>query len=90
MIATALLIACALLLDRLLGEARRFHPLVGFGSYAARIERRMNSGTRSGTNRRVMGVLAWLLAVSPWLTIAILLWQQQWYFLTKTASWESC
>jgi len=73
---TALLIACALLLDRLLGEARRFHPLVGFGNYAARIEQRMNSNTRSNTSRKIIGVLAWLVAISPWLIITLLLWQQ--------------
>ena len=76
MIETALLIACALLLDRLLGEARRFHPLVGFGNLAAFIEQRLNNPAHSNMNQRAYGVLAWLVAISPWLIITALLWQQ--------------
>lgn len=55
---------CAVLLDRLLGEVSRFHPLVGFGNLAAAIERRLNRRTIAG------GVLAWLLAVGPWVALA--------------------
>lgn len=76
MFETALLIACALLLDRLLGEARRFHPLVGFGNLASFIEQRFNNGSRSDMSQRTAGVLAWLITISPWLIIAFLLWQQ--------------
>lgn len=64
-------IACALLLDRLLGEPRRFHPLVGFGRYAMWLERRLNTG-----ESRARGVLAWLLAIVPFLSIVLFLWQQ--------------
>ena len=54
----------AVLLDRLLGEPRRFHPLVGFGNLAAALERKLN-------NRRIAsGLLAWLLVVGPWLALA--------------------
>lgn len=42
MLNTALLMVCAVLMDRLLGEARRFHPLVGFGNYAMWLERHLN------------------------------------------------
>jgi adenosylcobinamide-phosphate synthase len=52
------------LLDRLLGEARRFHPLVGFGNLASAIEKRLNRRSLTG------GVLAWLLAVGPWVALA--------------------
>jgi adenosylcobinamide-phosphate synthase len=55
----------AVLLDRLLGEVTRFHPLVGFGNLAAAIEKKLNS--RSITN----GLLAWLLAIGPWLALAV-------------------
>ncbi len=55
------LMAAALLLDRLLGEPRRWHPLVGFGNLAQRLEARLN---RQGTGRSA-GLLAWLLAVLP-------------------------
>ena len=54
----------AVLLDRLLGEARRFHPLVGFGNLAAAIEKHLNRRSIAG------GVLAWLLAVGPWVALA--------------------
>ncbi|MGO4465669.1 cobalamin biosynthesis protein, partial [Pseudoduganella sp. RAF53_2] len=39
---TVLLMLCGVLLDLLLGEPRRFHPLVGFGKLAAALERRLN------------------------------------------------
>lgn len=67
----ALLTGCALLLDRLLGEPRRWHPLAGFGRYAARLERRLNDG-----GSRMRGVLAWCLALAPFLALTCLLWRQ--------------
>lgn len=57
----------AVLLDRLFGEVRRFHPLVGFGTLAAAIERRLNRRTIAG------GVLGWALAVLPWVVLALAL-----------------
>nr|MBL8412537.1 cobalamin biosynthesis protein [Dechloromonas sp.] len=54
----------AVLLDRLLGEPTRFHPLVGFGNLAAAIEKRLNR------RHIAIGVLAWLLAVCPWVALA--------------------
>ncbi|KAA3651384.1 MAG: cobalamin biosynthesis protein [Proteobacteria bacterium] len=57
----ALALAAGVLLDRLLGEPRRFHPLVGFGALASRLERRLNR-PRHGIAR---GALAWSLAVLP-------------------------
>jgi len=53
-------------LDRLLGEPRRFHPLVGFGRYAAAVERLMR---RLGSHRGA-GLLAWIVAVLPWVALA--------------------
>lgn len=54
----------AVLVDHLLGEARRWHPLVGFGRLAALIERRLNRRRLPG------GALAWLLAVGPFVALA--------------------
>jgi len=54
----------AVLLDRLLGEVSRFHPLVGFGNLAGFIEQRLNRRSIAS------GLLAWLLAVGPWLALA--------------------
>lgn len=59
--AIALLMAAGVLLDMLLGEARRFHPLVGFGNVAMRLERSLNLDGQ----RLARGLLAWLLAVTP-------------------------
>lgn len=57
--AAALLLG--VLLDLLLGEARRWHPLVGFGRLAAALEARMN-GSRA---RLAAGAAAWLCAIAP-------------------------
>lgn len=61
------LLAAGVLLDLLLGEPRRWHPLVGFGQLAQAIERRLNRGGL----RFMRGLLAWLLAVLP---LALLAW----------------
>jgi adenosylcobinamide-phosphate synthase len=53
-------------LDRLLGEAKRWHPLVGFGALADAVER---AGNRGGW-RRLRGALAWALLVLPWVALA--------------------
>jgi adenosylcobinamide-phosphate synthase len=58
---TALLLLAGVLLDLLLGEARRCHPLVGFGNLAYALERRLNQGRW----RFARGLLAWSLAVAP-------------------------
>lgn len=50
-------LAVALLADRVLGEPKRFHPLVGWSHYASFIERCCNG------DKRWQGVLAWLFAV---------------------------
>jgi len=56
-----LLLVAGIALDLLLGETRRWHPLVGFGKLVTFIERRLNSGS----GRLLRGVLAWSLAVLP-------------------------
>lgn len=54
----------AVLLDRLLGEPKRWHPLVGFGALASSLERRFNAA-KDKPELRMRGVLAWALAVLP-------------------------
>lgn len=65
MLTTALLALAAVLLDGLLGEPRRWHPLVGFGKLAERLEHRLHGGNgtppRACRMRGVRGVLALLL-----------------------------
>nr|WP_229424911.1 adenosylcobinamide-phosphate synthase CbiB [Massilia aurea] len=57
----ALLLVAGVVLDLLLGETRRWHPLVGFGNLASFIERRLNRDNL----RLPRGSLAWALAVLP-------------------------
>ena len=59
----------AIALDRLLGEPRRLHPLVGFGKLAESAERACNRG-QGVAWRRAAGLLAWCLAVLPWVALA--------------------
>ncbi len=66
MLEVAMLMICGVALDYLLGEARRWHPLVGFGNLAMLIERRLNQGGL----RFVRGMAAWTLAVLPLSAIA--------------------
>lgn len=60
-------ILIALGLDQLLGEPKRFHPLVGFGRLAATVEAKFNSaGPRpSPSTQKAFGLLAWLVVVLP-------------------------
>jgi len=58
------IMVAALALDWLLGEPRRWHPLVGFGRMAAAVERRVYGPTRW------RGVVAWLVAVVPLTVLA--------------------
>ncbi|OWJ97295.1 cobalamin biosynthesis protein [Pseudomonas sp. A46] len=62
----------AVALDALFGEPRRWHPLVAFGNFAHRLERRFNPG---GRGWRSHGVSAWVLAVLPLSLLAWLLSQ---------------
>ncbi|NIA57958.1 cobalamin biosynthesis protein [Massilia sp. TW-1] len=57
----ALALVAGVLLDLWLGEARRWHPLVGFGRLASALERRFNAGRL----RIARGLLAWMVAVLP-------------------------
>jgi len=54
-------------LDRLLGEPRCWHPLVGFGAVANALERAANRGG----GRRLRGLLAWSLLVLPLFVLAL-------------------
>ena len=69
MIQVAALLLCGVLLDAALGEARRWHPLIGFGNLAMAIERALNKGAM----RFARGLAAWVLAVLPLSAIAFLL-----------------
>lgn len=63
---TALILFAALLLDLLLGEPRRWHPLAGFGRLAQGIETTLHG------DRYWRGIAALLLAVAPLVMVAAL------------------
>ena len=71
-----LIVVAALALDQLLGEPRRWHPLVGFGWLANRLEARC-------TRHRLTGLLAWAMIVLPFVLLAAWLTQS----LPPTLCW---
>lgn len=85
----ALLAAAGVLADRLFGEPSRWHPLIGFGRIADRLETAMRSGTPGHAfGNRMRGLVAWCLLVLPpvmlawwlvhlpygWIADVLLLW----------------
>ncbi len=62
MIITFTLLA-ALFIDHFIGEPKRFHPLVLFGKFARKLERKINHGSNS--KRFLGGIIAWSLLVLP-------------------------
>lgn len=83
--ALPLALLAGILLDRLLGEPRRWHPLVGFGALANRVEQGMRRGAPGhAVFNRVRGLLAWLALVLPcvalaaWLRLALVAQVDSW------------
>ncbi len=71
---TALLVLAAILLDWLLGEPRRFHPLVGFGYVANYFEQKLYGDfSISSPARRMRGALALLLLILPIMIVVAVL-----------------
>ncbi|MHB8912679.1 MAG: adenosylcobinamide-phosphate synthase CbiB [Lysobacter sp.] len=69
-VARAAVLLVGVLLDAVLGEPRRAHPLVAFGRLARAIEHRLHA------DARLAGVSAWSLAVLPAVTLAWLAQRQ--------------
>ncbi len=61
----------ALVLDAILGEPKKFHPLVGFGLVAKKIEKKLNLNHQENSSQtfvqinKVFGAIAWLLLCMP-------------------------
>jgi len=55
----------SLTLDHLLGEPKRWHPLVGFGRLATAVETHLNDANQNFPQRRLRGVLAFISTVLP-------------------------
>lgn len=75
----AALLAAALFLDHLLGEPRRFHPLIGFGNWANWVEKQCRS-LFAAQHLRLAGMIAWSVAILPLVSLAYWLLQElaQW------------
>ena len=68
---TALIALVGVLLDRLLGEPRKLHPLVGFGRLADAAERLMRRGAPGhAAGNRLRGLVAWMIVVLPFVALA--------------------
>ncbi|WP_210396230.1 adenosylcobinamide-phosphate synthase CbiB [Motiliproteus sediminis] len=74
MLFSLLILVFALMLDALLGEPRRWHPLVGFGRLAAALEQALY-GSRPTTpvQMRAKGVAALVIAIAPLSILACLI-----------------
>jgi adenosylcobinamide-phosphate synthase len=64
--ALSLALCAGVLLDRLLGEPARWHPLAGFGRIASALEARLNRGA----SPIARGAIAWAIAILPWVILA--------------------
>jgi adenosylcobinamide-phosphate synthase len=61
----------AVLLDFMIGEPRRFHPLVGFGWLASKLEASLNiANKKNNANQRWVGTFALALLLAPWILLA--------------------
>ena len=71
---TALAVLLALVLDRVLGEPSVWHPLVGFGRWVDFCRARLQMPlSLSADAQRLGGIIAWSLAVLPWMGVLALL-----------------
>lgn len=59
----------ALFLDKVFGEAKHFHPLVGFGNLATDLEHKLNSGS----GKRLKGIIALTFLLVPTVLLAFYL-----------------
>ena len=64
-----MLVLLAVVLDRLLGEPNRWHPLVGFGCYAQGLDKALNHPE----HQFIKGTGAWFLTVLPFCLLAFFL-----------------
>lgn len=73
---TSLVLVAALVLDRLLGEPTRWHPLIWFGRWVDFCQQKAQLPVHfDPRQQKVAGVLAWLIAVIPWVVVLlVLLW----------------
>lgn len=89
----SLTILFALILDRLFGEPTRFHPLVGFGSMATCVEKKLNRPTIAANKNKIRGLIGLLLLVIPitylFYFVSLLGWYIDIIILTLAIGWQS-
>lgn len=73
MLITLLSLTLAIVIDWLFGEAKHWHPLMGFGKLADLLERHFNLHQGRSSSLISRGLLAWLLAVIPLTILAFAL-----------------
>lgn len=78
---TSLLVIASLLFDQVLGEIKRFHPLVGFGNTATWLERKVNKRPFNQYSSLLGGVCVMLLTMP--IILAVILLQ----LLTEDYAW---
>ena len=61
----ALVASSALLVDHLLGEPEKYHPLVGFGKLSKRVENQLNRCFFNPLQLRFCGFFSWSILVLP-------------------------
>lgn len=74
---TELQVLVAVLLDTVLGEPKRFHPLAGFGRVAFRVESSLFGHEQlNDVQRKFRGVMAWCIVVVPFVVFIFWITQQ--------------
>lgn len=67
----AIIILAALILDRLFGEPKYWHPLVGFGKLATYVESRINISGATNSKLKLRGFLSLTFLIIPFTGIAV-------------------
>jgi len=69
---TSIILFIALCLDTLLGEPRKFHPLVGFGNLASLFEKKVN---RAPSSRKslFLGTVGFIVLIFPFVLISAII-----------------
>jgi adenosylcobinamide-phosphate synthase len=71
---SAIALLLGLLIDHFVGETKRWHPLVGFGNVASKLEKVANPN--SHVEGKLCGLVCWVLIVLVPVTLVALLISQ--------------
>jgi adenosylcobinamide-phosphate synthase len=65
MLITVAILISALVLDYMLGEAKKYHPLIFFGNLAIKFEKQFNRKHAGKVYSKIFGVFCWVCLVLP-------------------------